>query len=102
MTQNIEVLRARISGIKDVLSKHATRDKTDYISQGLADDFNGIRDSVLSLFPQLHGSLPQRIESTNLAAHDLGIADASYLDLEIRSEQMAKLLALAASGRIQD
>lgn len=96
---NIELLKIRLSSVTDVLNRRGRQEKQNHISQGVADDFNSLRNDIATAFPELASALPGRIESDNLGARDFKIADATFLDLELKAEQLGKLLALAASGR---
>ena len=87
----IDLVRARLHSIKTILERASEKQKNGPIGAGLADNFNAILREVETLFPQLKQALPALI-STRGAFSSMGLAGASYLDLEVFAEQVLSLL----------
>jgi len=87
------LLRVRITSIKSTLERQERHGKKEQASIHIANNFNSIISDISSEFPDLASSLPSPIYS-NFPFSDLGLSDATYLDLEIYCEQVLSLLDL--------
>lgn len=94
----LDLMKARLEGVRDGLKKTGEREKANHIPTPLANNFNSILADIKTEFPEIASSLPQPIAATGHYKR-LGCADDTYISLETYVEQVSRLLGVLESGR---
>jgi hypothetical protein len=94
----VQLLKVRTFAIKRTLEKASERSKSGHITKPVAAQFNEIVAEIGTQFPSVQNALPKKIEATTDFAM-MGLADVSYLDLEMFCEQVLGILELLDSGQ---
>ena len=87
------LIDAKLNSVVSTLERTPPREKKNHISMGLGTDFNKVRGEIGEVYPNLKDDLPAEINTRGPGA-DMGIAMATFLDLEILCEQLLSLLSL--------
>ena len=94
MPSKIDVLKVKLRAIRSTLDKVPHDKKQGPAGLDVARNFNTILKEVSSAFPDIAADLPKPLAERG-AFDVMGKVDASYLDIEILSEQVLGLLDLA-------
>jgi hypothetical protein len=87
----IKLYRARLSAIVKGLESASQTAKQGHIALSTADDFNSLLTEIASAHPELEKSLPQKIPREGMLARH-GVAPLSFLDLQLKCNQVISLL----------
>ncbi|MAX38789.1 MAG: hypothetical protein CME33_19705 [Gimesia sp.] len=93
---NSHFLKARLQGIISSIENEDSRARTERISWSLATDFNKILEQFCEAYPDHKDSFPGGISGSH--GRKLGVADASFLDLRVKAEQVVKVIELLTEG----
>lgn len=94
----VDLIKAKLDGIRDAIKQTPEKDKGSAISIALANNFNAIVQEVATEFPDLASHLPKPIQATTHFKM-MSKADDTYRDLHAYVEQVYRLLAVVESGR---
>jgi hypothetical protein len=84
------ILKAKALSIKTTLAKASEEAKGHRVTRLMAGEFNGLLDQVKTECPEVAFALPQPITSHHMPF--AGVSDATYIDLEILTEQLISIL----------
>ena len=89
----VTLLKTRVKSIKATLENAPHKEKQSPATIQMASNFNAVLGDVKKEFTELEGSLPSPITFSSPQS-SVGYSDATYLDIEIFSEQLISLLDL--------
>lgn len=78
------ILKARLDAMKSTLGRASQSQKENQVSMPTANEFNAIRQSIVTALPAAEAHLPRAIPKHAFAD---GLSEANYLDLEIAIDQ---------------
>ena len=90
-----QLLLARLQGIVSSIERDG-KGRTEPISLSLSRDFNSVLKQLSELYPEYEDAFPEQIPSE--FGQDMGYADASFLDLRIKAEQIVKMVEILTEG----
>jgi len=93
----VQLLKVKAQAIRRTLEKASEKSKGSHVTKPVAEQFNELVEEIGNQFPSVQSALPKRIESTTDFAI-MGLADVTYLDLEMFAEQVLSILELLESG----
>ena len=91
-----QLLKARLQGIISSIENEDSDNRSKHVSLSLAKDFNKILKEFCDSFPDHEDSFPEEIPSS--FGRRLGLADATFLDLRIKAEQVVKIVEVLTAG----
>lgn len=92
----LQIIKARLHAMKEALNQQSQKGEADHISWTLASDFNTILLDISKQFDETEGLLPTSIPQEE---HFPQIGQATFLDLDIKINQLIKILEVLESGQ---
>lgn len=89
----LQLLKVRLQSYKNILEKTPPSQKSGFVSNNLATNFNEIIDEFRTISPNVKNQLPKEILIPGFRQEDV-----SFLDLEIMVEQVLGIINVLESG----
>ena len=93
----LQIIKVQLEGIKDTLIGASERQKSNQVSLTVANDFNKLLQKVVDEYPDIKEALPEPIPFHRQLQIN-GLAAVSFLDLEVKANQVIKVIELLESG----
>lgn len=92
MATTLDFLKAKLQAYKHTLDGKSGKEKERHVAIHVAEEFNGILEAIKKESPEAAPHLPKPITWTSVFAHDMKVADVTYLDLEMLINQVIAVL----------
>jgi hypothetical protein len=90
---NLQIYLVKLNGIISTLKTATEKQKSGHITTPMAENYNLVLEGIKADFPDISSHLPNKITSKGTFA-SMGVADITYLDLEIYCNTIIGILGI--------